>query len=124
MALLLAGIVLQEPAFVYAVAILLVTAVASRWRVDGYALLWKHVISRFVDRPTELESASPHRFSKLLGAGFTALASAAFLVGFPFVGYVLAGLVAFLAAIAVTTNICIGCRLYRQLSFFQRIGWI
>ena len=81
--------------------------------------------------PATKEPAAPHRFAKLLGAGFTTLASllllatlagapATFAVG----GYALAGIVAVLAIVAAAFDYCLGCKMYRQVSFFRRLGWV
>lgn len=114
------GVVLQVPALVYVIAVILVVAVVSRWRLDLYAVLWRHGVSTLVE-PTTPEPAAPHRFAKLLGATGTALASGLLLAGVPLVGYVVAGLVALAAGLAATTGICLGCRMYRSVSFFHRL---
>lgn len=121
---LLAGIALQAPAFVYAVAAVLVVAAASGWRLDLYSFLWRRGMVPLVGEPDEREPASPHRFAKLMGAAFTALASALLAVGVASAGFVVAGLVAALAAVAAVLDICVGCRMYEQVSFFRRIGWV
>lgn len=119
---LLAGALLGEPLLVFAIAAVLVTAVASEWRLDLYGLAWKRGARRIVDPPAEFESAVPHRFAKLLGAVGTTLASLALLAGFYAVGYALAVAVGLLAALGATTGLCLGCKLYRQVSYFQRLG--
>jgi hypothetical protein len=119
---LVAAIALQTPALVYAVAVVLVAAVLSGWRVDLYAALWKHGAMAVLDPPAEREPAAPHRFARLLGAVFTATGSIALLAGLPVVGYALAGVVAALAGLAATTGFCLGCRMYRQVQFVQRLG--
>jgi hypothetical protein len=53
---------------------------------------------------------------------FTAAGSAALFAGVPAVGYALAGVVAVLAGLAVTTGFCLGCRMYRQVQFVRRFG--
>ncbi len=117
---LVLGIVLQLPVFVYAVATILAIAVLSRWRIDIYGLVWRHIVLRVVSKPTSMDAASPHRFAKLMGATGTVVASGFLLAGFPIVGYGIAGVVAALAALAATTGICVGCRMYRQVSFLHQ----
>ncbi|MFD1512587.1 DUF4395 family protein [Halomarina rubra] len=112
------------PAFVYAVATVLVLAVVSGWRVDAYATLWRRGMLPLVGRPADREPAAPHRFARLVGAGMTLLASLAFLAGFALVGSVLAAVVAVLAGLAAVTGICVGCRFYRQVSFVRRLGLV
>jgi hypothetical protein len=50
---------------------------------------------------------------QLLVGGVTAAAAA---------GYAVAGLVALLAGLAAALDICVGCRLYRQVGFVRRLG--
>ena len=121
---LVVAVLLQVPELVYLIAGILGLAVVSKWRLDPYALLWRHGVSQAVSKPTEFEHPAPPRFAKLVGAGFTLAASAALVFGAPLVGYALATVVALLAELAATTGFCLGCRMYRQVSFFQRIGWL
>lgn len=116
------GIALQEPALVYLTTVVLGSAVLSGWRIDLYALFWRNVLSEFVSEPRELEHSAPHRFAKLVGAGFTVLASAALFMGYPLVGYGFAVVVAVLAGLAATTGFCVGCRMYREVGLFRRLG--
>ena len=62
--------------------------------------------------PTEPEHEYPPRFAQALGATFLGLATLAFLVGAPVVGWVLTGAVAGLQTLLAATGICVGCRLY------------
>lgn len=119
---LLAGIVLQAPAFVLAIALVLNTAVWSRWRLHPYSLLWRHVVTPVIDAPDEPEPAAPHRFATLVGAVGTALASVALLAGYPLVGYVLAGAIAAAAGLGAVTGFCLGCYMYRSVSLFRRLN--
>lgn len=128
---LVAGIALGEPLLVVAVTAILVSAVLSGWRVDAYGLAWRYLVVPVVGKPTERESASPHRFAKLLGAGFTAVASAALIAGvglgspgLVLAGYGVAALVAGLAGLAAIFDICVGCRMYGQFAVVRRLGWV
>jgi hypothetical protein len=126
-----AGVVLQQPVFVFAITAILVVSAVSNWRLDLYGFLWRTVAMRVVDGPAERDAAAPHRFAKLLGATFTTVASV-FLVGgtvadigwLSLAGYATASLVAVLAAVASVFDYCIGCRMYRQVSFLRRRGWV
>ena len=62
--------------------------------------------------PTEPEHEYPPRFAQALGGTFLALATLAFVVGVPVVGWLLTGAVAGLQALLAVTGICVGCRLY------------
>jgi len=119
-----AGLVLADPRIVAVLAIVLGTAVLSRWRVDAWATLWRRVAVPLVGQPTEREAAAPHRFAKLVGATFTGVATPLVFLGGPaaIVGYALVLAVAVLATIGATTGFCLGCRLYQQVGFFRRTG--
>lgn len=119
---LLAGVVLEAPSLVYAIALLLSVAVVSRWRLDPYAVVWRRLWVPVVGEPPERESAIPHRFAKLLGAVGSVLASALLLAGLALPGYAVAAAVGIAAGLAATTGICLGCRMYRQVSFVRRHG--
>jgi hypothetical protein len=125
--LTLSGVVLGVPALVYAVAAVLGTAVASGWRLDLYAVLWRRVAIPIVGPTSERESAMPHRFARLLGAIGTGLASLLLLLGVVVpgataAGFATAGVVGALAALGALTGFCLGCRLYGQVAFFRRLG--
>lgn len=119
---LFVGVGFGEPIPIIGVAAVLVTAVLTGYRADLWATLWRRGAVRIVGRSTEREPAAPHRFAKVLGAGMTALASLLLLAGIPPAGYAVAGLVAALAGLAAVTGICVGCRMYRGVSFFRRLG--
>jgi hypothetical protein len=119
-----ASLVLADPRIVAVLALVLVTAVLSRWRVDAWATLWRRLAVPVVGAPTEREQAAPHRFAKLVGAAFIGVATPLVLFGGPAaaVGYALVLAVAVLAAVGATTGFCLGCRLYQQVGFFRRTG--
>lgn len=125
--LALSGVALGMPALVYAVAAVLGTAVASGWRLDLYAVLWRRVLTPVVGPSSEREPATPHRFARLLGAIGTALASVLLLLGgvvpgATAAGFAIAGVVGALAALGALTGFCLGCRLYGQVAYFRRLG--
>lgn len=120
---LLAGIAFDRPGLIFLVTAILVVAVASGWRFDPYALLWRRLAGTVIE-PETPEAAAPHRFAKLLGAAGTTLASALILGGAPVAGYGVAGAVAFAAGLAATTGICLGCRMYRSVSLFRRLNFV
>lgn len=118
------GLVLADPRIVAALALVLATAVLTRWRVDAWATLWRRLAVPVVGPPAEREAAAPHRFAKLVGATFTGVATPILFLGGPTaaVGYALVLAVAALAALGATTGFCLGCRLYQQVGFFRRTG--
>ena len=61
------------------------------------------------------DEAAPHRFAQGLGSVFLLGATAALYGGLAALGWVLAGLVAVLAAFNVLWNFCAGCFLFYQL---------
>lgn len=126
---LLAGIALQEPLLVAAVALVLNAALLSGWRLDLYGVLWRNVMLPLVGPPGERDAAAPHRFAKLMGASFTAVATALLVAGpalgrpeLTVAGFGVAGIVAVLAGVAGIGDYCIGCKMYRQVGYFQRLG--
>ena len=62
--------------------------------------------------PTEPEHEYPPRFAQAMGGTFLALATIAFLVGLPVLGWLLAAAVAGLQTLLAATGICVGCRMY------------
>lgn len=112
------------PVVLYATAAVLVVPVASGWRIDPYAVLWRTAVLPVLGRPEEREPAAPHRFARVLGAIGAGLASALALAGAPTAAYAVAGGVALLAALAASTGTCLGCRMYRQVSFFRRLNLV
>jgi drug/metabolite transporter (DMT)-like permease len=111
-----------NPAPLFAVAAVLVTSVLTNWRVDVYGLVWKNAVVPLLERPDQPEPASPHRFAKLLGAGFTATASLLWLVNLPLAATVVAAVVGALALVAAVFDLCVGCRMYSQVKFFRDLG--
>ena len=119
---LLAGVAFGRPEPIYFVGLVLVTAVVSGWRVDAWATVYRSVVAPRLGPPDEREPAAPHRFAKLLGASGSGLASVLYLVGLEFPAFVVAALVAGAAGLAAVTGFCLGCRLYRGVSFVRRVG--
>jgi len=78
--------------------------------------LWAQFYARFIwpriKAPTALEDARPHRFAQLFGFVFTALALVFFAVGVDVAGYSLTALAFGVAALNVSTGLCLGCKAY------------
>lgn len=117
------GVVFGLPVLVYAVAVVLLLAVGSGWRLDAYAVAFRRLVRPALGE-AEPEPAAPHRFARVMGAVGTALASGLLLAGLAPAGYVVAAAVAALAGLAAVTGICVGCRLYRQVQFVRRLGLV
>lgn len=120
--LMVVGVALVEPMFVYLVAGILTLAAVTGWRLDIYGLIWRGLAGRVIAPTTERESASPHRFAKLLGMTASLVASGLLLGGFTVAGMGVALAVAIVAGLSAVSGICIGCRMYRQVAFFRRIN--
>lgn len=119
---LLGGVVLAHPAPIAAVGVVLAAAVLSGWRLDLYALAWRRVAVPLVGPTDEREAAAPHRFAKLMGAVGASLATVLLVADLALAGYALAVAVGLAATLSATTGFCIGCRLYRQVALFRRLG--
>lgn len=61
----------------------------------------------------ELEDSRPPRLANMMGTAFLGAAALAWWVGAPTVGTVLGSLVAALALLAVVTDFCTGCEIYK-----------
>lgn len=118
---LLLGVVFDVPALVFAVSLVLVTAVLSQWRLDAWGILFRTVVKPVLG-PAKPESATPHRFAKVIGAVGTTIASVLLVAGFPVAGYAVALLIVIPAGLGATTGFCLGCHMYRQVSLFQRLS--
>jgi Domain of unknown function (DUF4395) len=70
----------------------------------------------------ELEDSRPPRLANRMGAVFLGAAAIAWWVGAPVVGSVLGGIVAALALLAVTTNFCTGCEIYKLTARLRGIS--
>jgi hypothetical protein len=60
-----------------------------------------------------LEDSRPPRLANMMGTTFLAAAALAWWLGSPVTGTILGSLVAFLALLAATTGLCVGCEIYR-----------
>jgi hypothetical protein len=108
----LAGVVLGWPLLwaLMSVQLLLGLTLGRRWClscVAYYTLLQPRL------GEGELEDSRPPRLANKMGAGFLGAAAFAWWLGSPTLGTVLGAMVAALALLAVTTNFCTGCEIYR-----------
>lgn len=118
------AIALDLPVLVYLVTAVLVAAVVSSWRVDLYGFLWRRVMVPMVGRPSDREPVAPHRFARVMGAVFGTFGSALLVAGYQVAAYGVLAVVVLLAGLAAATGICVGCRMYRQVQFVQRLGLV
>jgi hypothetical protein len=115
-ALLLLGFVLDWKPVVALVAAILALGAAFGPRFGPFLALYANVIRPRLGPPAELEDPRPPRFAATLGVVVLAASTAAFLAGAEVVGWVLALVVAFLAGLAASTGICVGCEIYLFLA--------
>ena len=119
---IIAGYILNLPALVVFVgAVMLIGTIAPQ------AALFQQFY-RQVLRPAGVlrpdlhdEDPAPHRFAQGVGAGFLIAATLAFVLGATVLGWVLAAIVAVLAAVNLFFGFCAGCFVYFQLA---RVGLI
>jgi len=128
-ALALAGVGLQEPVLVYALAGLLALPVVSRGHLDPYGFAWSRALRPAVGPPETVESASLHRFTRLVGATLGTVATGLFVASVAsgigavaVAGYGLAAAIVLLAGLGATTGLCAGYRMYRQVGLFRELG--
>lgn len=70
----------------------------------------------------ELEDSRPPRLANRMGAAFLGAAAVAWWAGAPTLGTVLGAIVAALALLAVTTNFCTGCEIYKLIARLRGIS--
>lgn len=112
--LLLAGFIADKPGLVgfTAAAMVLGTFKGTPAFLPAYHLLRK---TGRVKPDLMPDHAEPHRFAQLLGTIFLISSVIAFLANWPTLGWLLAGLVALLAAINLFLGFCLGCALFYWL---------
>lgn len=122
MVVLAAAWLFEIPGLVLVLTVALLANVASPAR-GPLRLLYRHAVLplRVVRPHLVVDEAAPHRFSQGVGVVFLAASAVALYAGALWLGWGLAGLVAFLAAVNVFWNFCAGCFLYYQL---RRAGLI
>ena len=69
----------------------------------------------------ELEDSRPPRLANMMGCVFMASAAAAWWLGSPTAGIVIAAMVTVLAALAASTGLCVGCEVYRLVARLRGI---
>ena len=114
--LLLVGFVLDAPVLVPAVAVVLLAGSALGPRWGPFLRLYSEVIRPRLGPPAELEDPRPPRFAAAVGVLFLAASTVAFVAGSSVVGWALALVVAFLAGLAASTGICVGCEIWLFLA--------
>lgn len=85
-------------------------------RYGPFLRLYAVAIRPRLGPPAELEDPRPPRFAAAVGVAFLVAATVAFAAGSPGLGWGLALVVAFLAGLAATTGICVGCEVYLFLA--------
>lgn len=75
---------------------------------------------RFGEGP--LEDARPPRLANMIGTAVLGTAAALWWLGAPVAGTALAAIVAFLALLAASTGLCVGCEIYRLVARLRGIS--
>lgn len=109
---LVLGLVLQQEWVAPLFAVVLFLGAAFGPAYGPVLRFYGQVIKPRLAPPSELEDPRAPRFSAWVGTIFLAGATVAFLLGAAVVGWVLAGMVAALAALAAITGLCVGCEMY------------
>lgn len=117
--LALSAYVLDEPWIVAGLALVLAGGAIGGPRLNLWGLLYRLLIARHLDPPSELEHPAPPRFAMTLGFLFLT-ASALILLVLPglveaWIGWVLALAVSGLALLAAATSVCVGCEIYVRI---------
>ena len=107
-----AGFLTQQPLFTTALFLLLLPAVVFGRRGSLVVLVGRRLFAKKI--PTaEREDFRLARFNNAIATVLLGAAQIAFLLGEPIVGWILSGMVALAAAIALA-GFCVGCFLYFQ----------
>lgn len=109
---LLGGFVLGAWFVVPIFAVVLLLGAAFGPRYGPFLRIFAQFVRPRLSPPTELEDPRPPRFAAAVGVVFLTAATVAFVVGSTTLGWVLALVVAGLAALSAATGICVGCELY------------
>jgi hypothetical protein len=93
-------------------AVVLFLGAAFGPRFGPFLRLYAELIKPRLGPPKELEDPRPPRFAAAVGVVFLTAATVCFATGLDPVGWVLALIVAALAALSAVTGICVGCEIY------------
>jgi hypothetical protein len=104
-----------------ALVMLVGTAVPS---ASLFQRIYRHVLrpAGLVKPDPVQDDPAPHRFAQGMGAVVVLLATLALWLGLPLVGWMLAGIVIFLAALNLFAGFCAGCFVYYQLGLGSRVA--
>lgn len=93
-------------------AVVLLSGAAFGPKYGPFLRLYAVLIRPRLGPPSELEDPRPPRFAAAVGVLFLVGATLAFVLGATTLGWILALVVAALAALAAITGICVGCEIY------------
>lgn len=112
---LIAGVGTATASPVILLLLVPIAALAAVFPVHPFDLLYNYGI-RFATRTAKLpKRGAPSRFACGLGAVWLVATAGAFQAGLPVVGYALGGLLAGVALLVSTTDVCIPSRVYRMM---------
>jgi hypothetical protein len=105
-------------------AVVLFLGAISGARFGPFLRLYALAIKPRLRPPAELEDPRPPRFASAVGVIFLSGATVAFAVGAVTGGWVLAMIVAALAALSAVTGICVGCEVYLLLARWRGVRMV
>lgn len=120
---LLAGFVFHASWVIPVWAVVLGLGAALGPRYGLFLRLYREFIAPRLGPPTTMEDPRPPRFAALIGTVFLGLGTLLLLGGESGLAWILALLVAALAALAAVTGICVGCEAYVWLRRRSGNGW-
>lgn len=120
-ATLLVGFALDQRWVVPLLAVVLLLGAALGPRYGPFLRLYAELVRPRLGPPAELEDPRPPRFAAAVGVACLAAATVAFVAGASVVGWVLALIVAALAALAAVTGLCVGCEIWLAFARARRI---
>jgi hypothetical protein len=113
---LLLGFVFDQRWVAPVFAVVLLLGAVSGARLGPFLRLYAVAIKPRLRPPRELEDPRPPRFASAMGVVFLVSATISFAAGAVVAGWVLALIVAALAALSAITGICVGCEVYLLLA--------
>lgn len=115
------GFVLDQRWVIPVWAVVLAAGAALGPRYGPFLRIYSAWVRPRLGPPSHLEDPRPPRFAATLGTVFLAAGMVALLVGAPGPAWVLALVVAALAALAAVTGLCVGCEMWRLTARLRHV---
>ncbi len=117
-ALSVLAIVFDVRWLVVVIAVGFAARVSSGPRIDPLAWLTTAIIIPAVGNPFSPAPGPSNRFAQSIGLILSTISAILVLMGHPFVGYMVLGVLAFVAAIQSALGFCLGCYIFGHM-----MGW-